>query len=275
MDVLCRRRMRRIDGGPPFGGVALRDQPRHRDFHRVRIAEKKGAVGVGALHRLDDQEQRLRRGLVRQVVAFEDVEHFNKHDAAGRRRRHRDDVIAAIGAAHRRALDDAIGLEIVGGHDAAGGLHRSGDLLRNLAFVKCLRTVLRDGEQRVGKVGLYEPVARRERAAVAFEKNLRRRRPARQAGPVDGQRIRGVVGHCDAVARQRDRRHDQIGQREFSRAVFLLGVGEPGDGSGNADGERGLARFLRIGIALRVEEGPAVDRRRRDFAIIDRRILAA
>ena len=46
----------------------------------------------------------MRIVLMREIKAFEDIEHLDKLDAAGRRRRHRDDVVAAIGAAHRFAL---------------------------------------------------------------------------------------------------------------------------------------------------------------------------
>ena len=101
-----------------------------------------------------------------QIVAFQNIEHLDQHDAAGRRRRHRDDVIAAISAAHRRALDGAIIFEIVGGHDAAGSLHRRGDLLRDVAVIECLRSALRDGRERGGEIGLHEAIAGRQRAAV-------------------------------------------------------------------------------------------------------------
>ena len=100
-------------------------QARERHLDDVGVAEEPGAVRVSALHRFGHQEQRLRIALVREIVAFEDVEHLDQHDAARGGRRHRDDVVAAIGAAHGRAFDRAIILEIVGGHDAAGGLHRS------------------------------------------------------------------------------------------------------------------------------------------------------
>ena len=82
MDLDRRRGARGIDGGAPFVGVALRDQALDRHLHHIGIAEKPGAIGVGALHRLDHQEQRLRLGFVRQIVALEDVEHLDERDAA-------------------------------------------------------------------------------------------------------------------------------------------------------------------------------------------------
>ena len=50
--------------------------------------------------------------------------------------------------------------------------------------------------------------------------------------------------------------------------------GETLDRARHADGERGIARFLRIGVALRIEKGFVRDRRRRGLAIVDRGIVA-
>ena len=87
-----------------------------------------------------------------------------------------------------------------------------------------------------------------------------------------GQRIRDVVFDRNAVARERDGRRDQVREREFAGAVFLVRQRKPRDGAGHADRRaREVARLLRIGIAVGVEEGLGVDRRRRGLAIIDRR----
>ena len=100
-----RRRVVGVDAGALLGGIVLRHQGRDRRVDEGGIAEIVRAIGIGALHRLDHQMQRGRRALlhVRQRKAFEDIERFQQHHAAGRRQRHRDDVVAAIGAAHRRA----------------------------------------------------------------------------------------------------------------------------------------------------------------------------
>ena len=55
---------------------------------------------------------------------------------------------------------------------------------------------------------------------------------------------------------------------------FRFGQREAGDGARHADGERGVARLLRIGVALRVEKGFVVDRGRRGLAIVDGGVLA-
>ncbi len=65
----------------------------------------------------------------------------------------------------------------------------------------------------------------------------------------------------EAVARQRHRRCDQLRQREFARSVFAMRQRKPGHRARHADGQTIGDRFLRIGVALLVEEARAVDRR--------------
>ena len=122
---------------------------------------------------------------------------------------------------------------------------------------------------------MHQPIARRQHRAVGLQKDVRRSGPAREPRSVERQRIRGVVGDVDAVAGQRNRRRDQLGEREFAGAVFCFRQRQPRDRAGHADGERGFARLLRIGVALRIEEGFGVDRRRRGLAIVDGGVLAA
>ena len=94
-----------IDAGALPGRVILRGQGRNRHLDESRIAEIAGAIGIGALHRLDHDMQRGRRALLHLThrKTLQDIEGFQEHDAAGRRQRHRDDVKTAIAAAHRRA----------------------------------------------------------------------------------------------------------------------------------------------------------------------------
>ena len=77
-------------------------------FDEVGVAQVVGAIHVGAAEGLDDEADLLRRAIARacpsvlhagaQVVAGEDVEDLEQHDAAGGRRRRGDDVVAAIAA---------------------------------------------------------------------------------------------------------------------------------------------------------------------------------
>src|SRR5947209_2502336 len=105
--------------------------------------------------------------------------------------------------------------------------------------------------------------------AAVGEEDLGRGGPARQARLRARQRVRNVVLDRNAVARQRDRRRDQLGEREFARAVFRVREREPRDRAGDADGERGVLRFARIGVAPLVEEDVARGGRRRGLAIVD------
>ena len=61
---------------------------------------------------------------------------------------------------------------------------------------------------------------------------------------------------------------------ETAGAIFLLGHREARDRTGHANGERGVAGFMRIGVAVSVEERLVGDALRRGLAIIDRGILA-
>ena len=177
--------------------------------------------------------------------------------------------MAAIGAAHRPADERSIGLEVVGGHDPAGGLHGGRDLLRDRALVERARAVCANRFQRVGEVALHERVAGAERFAVRLEENLRRRRPARHARAGARQQVGGVVLDREAVAGERDRGRDQLGEREAAGAVAAVGQREARHRARHADAERGKARQLRIGVALLVEEHGARRRRRRGLAVVD------
>ena len=107
--ALARRRQRRadlrrrpravgIDARAQLRGIVLRGQPRDRHVHDVAGSPRKcGAVGIGELHRLDHQVQRggrRRRRRSRKPSRMLSIS-IRMH-AAGRGRRHRYDVVAAI-----------------------------------------------------------------------------------------------------------------------------------------------------------------------------------
>ena len=93
--------------------------------------------------------------------------------AAGGGRRHRDNVIAAIAAAHRRALDRAIGFQVVERHAAAGVAHRFHDAFGDRPFVEAARALPRNRFQRIGQIGLDQFVAGGQNG-VALEKDFHR-----------------------------------------------------------------------------------------------------
>ena len=71
-------------------------------------------------------------------------------------------------------------------------------------------------------------------------RNLRRGGPLGQTRLRPRQRVRDVVLDRNAVARERDRRRDQLGKREFSRSVFRVRECKSRHCAGNADRERGV-----------------------------------
>ena len=104
---------------------------------------------------------------------------------------------------------------------------------------------------------------------------LGRRRMAGERLGGEGQRIGDVVVDGEALARERNRRGDQVGERELARTVFAPRELEPGDGPRHADGEAGKARLERIGLAVGVEEHVLGRRRGRGLAVVDRDRLIA
>src|SRR5262249_50356581 len=148
--------------------------------HARGIAQKFGAVEIGALHRLDYDMKPRRRVELAEWIALEDVKHLDQGDAARGGRRHGNEAIATVTADFRRALDRLVAREIVARHDAAGGLNRRRQSLSGLALIKRARTLARDGGKRIGEGALPQRGARRGRSPVGFEKNLGRGRPARE-----------------------------------------------------------------------------------------------
>ena len=92
--------------------------------------------------------------------------------AAGRGRRHRDDVIAAIGSADRLALDGAIVGKIGHRHPPARRLHRGDDLLRHRPLIEASRAATGDGLERRGEVVEGDVIAGLFHAAVGL-RNMR------------------------------------------------------------------------------------------------------
>ena len=80
-------------------GVSLGDEAGERDFDEIGIAEPSRAIGVGELFGFRELVQRGGgiEALRGEREAFENVEDLDDMRPSGRRRRHRDDGIAAIG----------------------------------------------------------------------------------------------------------------------------------------------------------------------------------
>ncbi len=160
------------------------------------------------------------------------------------------------------------------GHDPAGLAHGGDDLLGDRTFVKSFRSVAGNRAQRDRKVGLQQILARHQHRAVAVEKNRRARLPARDARLGQRQCVRDIVDDLDPVAGERDRRFDQLGEREFAGPVFFVRQRQSRDGAWHANGQGRVARFLRVGFAFLVEKHFLGRRGGCSFAIIDRGIFA-
>src|ERR1700744_425761 len=80
--------------------------------------------------------------------------------------------------------------------------------------------------------------------------------------------------HSKAIAGERNCRRKQLRERETAGAIFLFGLRETRNSAGHAYSERGIARFMRIGIAVSVEERLVVDALGSGLAVIDRGVLA-
>ena len=105
----------------------------------------------------------VRLVLMGKVEALQDIEHFDQLDAAGRWRRHRDNVIAPISAAHRHTLDRAVALQIVDGHDATRGLYGGGNFFRDRTEIERVWSVLGDELESICQIALHQAVTKAER----------------------------------------------------------------------------------------------------------------
>ena len=103
-----------------------------------------------------------------EVVAGEDVEDLQQHDAAGGRRRRGDDVVSAIAAEQRLAVFDLVGGEVGGGDQSAALLDGRGELRGHGADVEG-GGIGGDARQGARQFGLDEALARLVEVAVALE----------------------------------------------------------------------------------------------------------
>ena len=133
--------------------------------------------------------------------------------AAGGGRRHRDDRMTAIGPADRLALDRAIAGEIVHRHAPARRLYRVDDLSRDRPVVEAGGALARDRLEGRGEIVERDMVAGLRRAAVGPQIDPRRRTDASpETGAATGQRVGDVVVDRQALAGERGRGRDEVGE---------------------------------------------------------------
>ena len=208
-------------------GVLLRRQPGDRDLDEVGIAEVARAIEVGAPHRLDLQVQRGcgQQALRLQIEGLEDVEHLDERDAAGARRRHRDDVVAAVGAAHRRALLGLVGGEIVLRDEPAVRLHVVGDAVGNPSLVERVGAAVADRAQRLRQVGQDQPVACRPFAAARLAVGRDRRGKRRHRSLHLAVEAAGEARREREAVRERHRWGDDVLPRQLAELLVRAARG--------------------------------------------------
>ena len=203
-----------------------------------------------------------------QIERLEHVQHLDERDAARRRRRHRDDLVAAIHRAQRLADGRLVFLQVFECEDAAARLHLGDDELRRLAFVEVARVRL-DPLQRGGELGLHELLADLVVLAVALEDaTALRERPEPLDRAFAAQAAREVLIHGEAFCCEQARRLDELGPRQL--AVAFVREHESGDRARHADGFVALRRCALDHVAGGVEVHVARRRQRRALAIVDR-----
>ena len=146
--------------------------------HEIRIAEIFGAIGIGELHRLGHIMDFRGRILAeaRQRKAFENVQNLDDVDPARGRRRHRHDLMPAIGAADGRPLDGAVGGHIVETHMAARAVDRVDDLGGDRPLVEGVGAAIGDRLQGRCEIMLVEPLAAQAWRAVGMQEDGAARR---------------------------------------------------------------------------------------------------
>ena len=173
MQILADAGMCGIDGLTPSGGVALVNQLCNRNFGEVGIAEELGAVVERAAESFGGEMDCLGGTVpgLGQVVAFENVENFEKRDPARRRRRRADDVVVAIGSADDLAFLDFVLRQVLEG-DEASTLLNGGRQLTSHGPVIELVGIFRDALERAGQFWLAKHLSLFEVIAVALKNSL-------------------------------------------------------------------------------------------------------
>jgi len=165
-------------------------------------------------------------------------------DAAGRWRRHRDNVVAAIICrAPAFARIGLIVLEIVGCHDAGPPLLRQRRACRRSGpLIECRRAFMRNCPERVREIALNEPIAggkaRRHRALERFLPMMASRASRRIVRRQHESAVSSPGGNASRA--HRDRRRDQSASLKWPEPYFSSATGKhQATVPGTADGERG------------------------------------
>ena len=134
-------------------------------FTNAGIAERLVAVDERPLERARQPVQRGGAAPRRDVrPGLEDVQRLHQRDAARRRRRHRDEAVAAIRRGDGRAPHGLIAGQVGRRDDAAALPHLVDDGRGDRARVEAVPALARDAFERAREIRLHEPRARRPAA---------------------------------------------------------------------------------------------------------------
>ena len=199
----------------------------------VGVAEVVGAIHVGAAEGLGDDVD-LGGGAVGaergQVIGGEDVEDLDQDDAARGRWGRGDDVVALVTAVDGGAVLHLVVGEVFFGDEASAGLDEGGEAVGDVAVVEVVG-VGGDADEGLGEFGLGEGLAGFVEVAVALVDAVRF---GSLAMYLVWRKLGLLRREDEAVGGEADGGGHVL--REGEAAVGLLGVGEAGDGSGDADG---------------------------------------
>ena len=173
-------------------------------------------------------------------------------NAPGRRRRHGEDLVPAVGAANRLALHRPVVRQIRFGDEPAVLLHLFRNLVGNRPFVERVRTVLRNQLQAFGEVLLHQLIALLQRFTVFPEDRLAVFVIRDDFAAVGFEVVRQGVIHHKALPRQLDSRLHHLVQRH--RAVFFQRQREARNGARRAGGQVRGQGFFTVRVALVIEE---------------------
>ena len=173
-------------------------------------------------------------------------------NAAGRRRRHRENVIAAIASVNRLTLDGLVLREIRFGDKPTVLLHLFGNLVGNRPFVERIRAVLRDQLQTFRQVLLHQLIALLQRFAVFPEDSLAVFVIRNHFAAIGFKIVSQGVIHHKTFAGELNRRLYHFVERQG--AIFFQRQGEACDGARRTGGEMRGQGFFAVRVALIVKE---------------------
>ena len=235
-------------------GVRLVGQRLPRHLHEVRVAEIFRAVGVGAFFRFRHHLHGIRAAEAElvHIEVFKNVEDLHNVNAPGRRRRHGEDLVPAVGAANRLALYRLVVRQIRFGDESAVLLHLLCNLVGNRPFVEGIRTVLRNQLQAFSEVLLHQLITLLQRFTVFPEDGLAVFVIRNHFAAVGFEVVCQRVIHHKALPRQLDSRLYHLIQRH--RAVFFQRQREARNGTRRAGREMRGQGFFTVRVSLVIKE---------------------